>query len=481
MKTISHTTRFPFEVTCLTDVGNVVIKCHQGLRIFPERRIVCDAFVNEEPVIAKIFDRHADGEKQAQLEAGGIIELILRKVLTATIIHKGQSEDGRFSIIVYKKIADAQTIRDAWQQQKDEAIISQFVELLAQHHVAGVLHQDMHLNNFLLSAGRIYTLDTVDMDFHPQAITKQQGLQQLAQALSLFRVEKDEQIQKYLQQYLQLRDLSATTNDVDKVKSAMRISLLAQQHSYLKKIYRDCSEFISQKRFGWYYVYLRRLQSDQFEQFVHNPNAMFNPSTANMQKDGNTCTVISCQVDGHDVIIKRYNIKGVLHALKRLWRPTRASHSWRNAHMLTAVYGIPTAQPLALIEKRFGPLRLTSWFVMQHIEGVSAHELFNNNDLSLEMKRNYAEQLAAIFMRMARFQISHGDMKATNFLFKDEQFFLIDLDGMKQHDNAAAFQSSFRRDLQRFMKNWQHSAELTSMFIEVLAQDALRPCFQAPN
>jgi hypothetical protein len=57
-------------------------------------------------------------------------------------------------------------------------------------------------------------------------------------------------------------------------------------------------------------------------------------------------------VAGRTLVIKRYNIKGFAHWLKRFWRPSRAWHSWREGNRL-AFLGIATPKPLAVLEKRF--------------------------------------------------------------------------------------------------------------------------------
>ena len=51
--------------------------------------------------------------------------------------------------------------------------------------------------------------------------------------------------------------------------------------------------------------------------------------------------------------------------------------------------------------------------------------------------------------------ISHGDMKASNFLVAQDQVVVLDLDAMKQHKSAATARPRIRKDRARFLRNWQ--------------------------
>ena len=52
-------------------------------------------------------------------------------------------------------------------------------------------------------------------------------------------------------------------------------------------------------------------------------------------------------------------------------------------------------------------------------------------------------------------RVSHGDMKATNFIVTGETLQVIDLDAVKWHGSNKPFIKAYGGDLQRFMDNWQ--------------------------
>ncbi len=128
---------------------------------------------------------------------------------------------------------------------------------------------------------------------------------------------------------------------------------------FLGKTVRDCTLFAVEQTLTRFTAVLRR-QADALAALLPDPDAALD--SAVVLKDGGTCTVARIVVDERVLLLKRYNLKSLGHALNRCWRPTRAWHSWREAHRLQFL-GIPTPAPLALVEERIGPLRRRAWLV----------------------------------------------------------------------------------------------------------------------
>jgi tRNA A-37 threonylcarbamoyl transferase component Bud32 len=138
------------------------------------------------------------------------------------------------------------------------------------------------------------------------------------------------------------------------------------------------------------------------------------------------------------------------------------------------MHGIATAKPLALIENRFGPLRGAAWFIMQDVEGPSAYAFFRDPAVSRAEQAMIARQFAEILNIMRREQISHGDMKATNFVISHDRLVVLDLDALRQHRDKAGFERGFRRDLRRFFQNWRELPEVADLFREVFIAAGLQ-------
>ncbi|NND01008.1 MAG: serine/threonine protein kinase, partial [Gammaproteobacteria bacterium] len=81
--------------------------------------------------------------------------------------------------------------------------------------------------------------------------------------------------------------------------------------------------------------------------------------------------------------------------------------------------------------------------------------------------RQQAEVVSAlqgIFASMREHRLSHGDMKASNLLWLDNQLFLIDLDASRKHRTTLGWRLANHKDRKRFLKNWQSQPELLKLF-----------------
>ena len=180
-------------------------------------------------------------------------------------------------------------------------------------------------------------------------------------------------------------------------------------------------------------------------------------------KLGGSSTVAQIEHAGRSLVIKRYNIKGFFHWLKRFWRPSRAWHSWQEGNRLDFL-GIGTPRPLAIVERRTLWLRRGAYLVTEH---CSCEDIISRFRPYAEATGSAARpsdaELAALdqlFSAMLRERISHGDLKGTNVLWQDGRWLLIDLDAMQQHGSAHSFSGAYSRDRARFLRNWPQQSEL---------------------
>jgi tRNA A-37 threonylcarbamoyl transferase component Bud32 len=209
-------------------------------------------------------------------------------------------------------------------------------------------------------------------------------------------------------------------------------------------------------------VIARNALSPALEIILADPDSSF-PGKELALKNGNTCTVWVTRVDDLNLVIKRYNIKGLWHSLKLATRQGRAFTSWKNAHRLV-FYGIATPQPVALIKIKQDRLKPISYFISEHIDGVSAHEWFRDENVSKLQKVAMAEKIKQLFLQLAAQRISHGDLKASNILIADDRPVLIDLDAMQQRLNDTSFSKARKKDMRRFIRNWDDTPALQELF-----------------
>jgi tRNA A-37 threonylcarbamoyl transferase component Bud32 len=216
---------------------------------------------------------------------------------------------------------------------------------------------------------------------------------------------------------------------------------------FLGKTLRDCSQFAVHQTTCLFSSLVRKEQ-ESLSALLDAPDAAI--AQGEVFKDGGACTVARVEVGGRALVIKRYNLKNPLHALSRCWRPSRAWHSWLAGHRL-AFHGISTPTPLARIEERIGPLRRRAFLITEFCPG---DDLLRHLSPEREPDAAEAAAITAFFELLFRLRITHGDMKAKNFLWHDQRLVVIDLDSMIQHTAAFTFARAWRRDRARFLRNW---------------------------
>ena len=242
-----------------------------------------------------------------------------------------------------------------------------------------------------------------------------------------------------------------------------------RQRRFLKKVFRDCTQFKVTKSWSRFVALDRQANSPELQALIGNPDHYI--ETGQLLKDGNSATVAKVSLAGKAYVVKRYNLKSVAHWLTRFWRPSRAWVSWHNAQLL-CFYGIGTPQPLAMIEQRCGALRGKAYFITEHLAAGNALSFVEKVKDEPQALECLAEQFADLFAVMKLLRISHGDFKATNFLLDDGALSVIDLDSMSLHSTEQSHQKAFAKDQQRFMKNWSSDARVEAVMARALGNRA---------
>jgi tRNA A-37 threonylcarbamoyl transferase component Bud32 len=214
----------------------------------------------------------------------------------------------------------------------------------------------------------------------------------------------------------------------------------------------------------------RGVALSSIKEFFSQPDNWLDEST--LIKDGDTTTVALVVLQNVPLVLKRYNMVSVWHRLKRSIQPSRAMRCWHNALRLRAL-GIHTPKPVAVFERRWGPLRGTAYLLTDYIVGTRVSRYLAANP-ELEQTNKIVRAFKQLFTQLLKANICHGDTKADNFIWTDQQqLWAVDLDGMRYIANNKVFVQRFSKDLNRFIRNWQSKPEVLNEFlphIEILKQ-----------
>ncbi len=445
-----------------------------SLRRLPCRRLVSLAKWGDQEVVAKLFFGSSRAPKKWGNEVAGLQAFQRHGIVAPSILHAGTAENSTIYVVLLKYIADAESLDLVWRNcanNKDKiSLLSDVINILAEHHQAGLVQHDLHLNNFLYTKGTIYTLDAGDVENHGKSLARSASLSNVGLLFAQLLPENDRFVQPVLAAYMELRGWPCDSTAVEMVGEFIKHHRRKRTKKYLKKIFRQCTEFICLKDFSSYRVFRRDFASPELENLIKFPDESLSLPGTRILKKGNSSTVWLTSVGSVELVVKRYNIKGFWHGLKRALRRSRASISWENAHLLKT-HGVLTASPIALVEERFALFRRRAWFICEKLTGTDALQVLKEKEHDLDADSAEIGQLVELLRQMGDFKIAHGDMKATNIIFSDCGPALIDLDSMKQCRSSFFFKKPHKRDLVRFMQNWQDMPAIHKVFGRLLGKE----------
>ena len=108
--------------------------------------------------------------------------------------------------------------------------------------------------------------------------------------------------------------------------------------------------------------------------------------------------------------------------------------------------------------------------MFEGVDAVEQHKKLANMIVQYAHNIDAPENLLEPIETIAQAHVTHGDLKASNFLSSEGGPKIIDLDSMRDHDASPEFQSLLARDLRRFMKNWDEDQRLRNLFMELIEE-----------
>lgn len=427
---------------------------NQWLRVLPGQRYVALAQWQGRSVLAKLLvgPRAA---RQFQREQQGALALSAQGVDTPALLTAAESAQGAWLLFDY--LDGAQSLAEAWDavaheppfSDAQQQVLGEALGAIAQLHRVGLWQDDLHLDNLMRHAGRLYVIDGggVRIEMPGQALSRERVLANLGMFFAQLPAYLETVIEELLVHYLLVNGehalpLEALLKEIAKVRRW-------RLRDYLRKIGRDCSLFAVERGAGLLRA-VRRDALDTLAPVLADPDAAI--AAGESLKQGGSATVAGIAAGGQTWVIKRYNIKNLLHWLKRCWRPSRAWHSWVAGHHL-AQLGIATPAPVAVIERRRFWLRERAYLINAYSAGQDLFQLLGHEGHQPPPEA-VGEALQQLFSQLAAARISHGDLKATNLLWDSGRIALIDLDALQVHRCHASWRRAAAVDRARLIRNW---------------------------
>lgn len=437
------------------------LQFERWLRILPGKRLVGMAVWKGRAVLAKLFIANR-ARRHWQRELDGILALQQAQLPTPQLLASGELVGGGHYLLT-EFLSGSQDLQQCWDALEGDAVDNpqslqiqqQAIEMIAQMHAGGIAQADLHLANFLRHDSQLYVIDgdAIEAQQAGQRLDENVAQGNLALFFAQFEASQDVHMEALLAEYLAINPLPS----LNRQQVMQDIRRIRQQRldAFLDKTLRDCSQFAVKQGFSRFAAVLRS-EAGMLASLLAQPNAVFTGEP--LLKDGGSSTVTRTCIDGQELVVKRYNVKSLTHWLRRFWRPSRAWHSWQAGWRLHFL-GVATPQPLAMLERRFGPLRREAWLVTRYCPGQSVLQHLGASGTEIP-DSEFAVALQQCLGQLAQARISHGDFKATNLLWHEGKVWLIDLDAMRAHENEESWHQAWCKDRARFIRNWPAGSPL---------------------
>ena len=423
--------------------------CTKVLRLLPFKRLSLEANNANDHVVIKLFALHQKGIREFDKEKKGHHLASFAGISVPEILLTSEQIDGCLAI-VYKYIENTIHFTLGTEDIYLDRI-THLYDFLAKTHAYGIYQDDSHLGNFLLQGSNIYLIDlgsvVCEHQGIPLSVTK--SLANLSKLIVQFYSSEQDLLIQHIDLYFQARAWQPNDREMVQFYAQIDKAWNKRKKEYINKCYRNCTITTYEYRF----THELAFRTNFLESISINIHEKIEQLMlmGKVLKAGNSATVVLVNIDGLDYVIKRYNIKNIVHFLRRFWRPSRATISWKSANLLELI-GISTPRPLGFIEKRFGPFRVgVSYFISEYEETESLLKTYSKRPPT----KDELVKVSNLFKTLKKYKISHGDFKASNLLIDNQgNISLIDLDSMLEHKNNKLFLQAHDKDIKRFLRNW---------------------------
>ena len=417
------------------DKGGVRAICTAVLRAQPGRRLVLRATVDGRELVLKAFF----GPRAARdwtREQRGVETLRGSGVATPRLLGIGRG--GAARILAFEALDDARepSVRD----------VGKLLATLAQMHRGGIRQRDLHPGNFIVSGRRLFAIDGGSV-CKSRKLSSARRLADLARLLAHFPSGALGPLGRLTTAYGDAAGVALPKRALDDFDDRVARARRHRLRKFIAKTGRECTAFAVREEADRRVVVERGDEEAQLVQVIADPERAV--STGEPLKRGNTAVAIRCG----DFVVKRYNVKNRWHRRRQRLRGSRAFRAWRTGHGLRFA-GLATPRPRALIEMHRPEVGdAVAYLVVDHAEGERL-DLFVER-AGVDPVVNSA--LAGMFRAWRELHFAHGDTKASNFVIKDGDIHILDLDAAVFHRGTWRFARHHRRDCGRFLANWPNA------------------------
>ena len=362
----------PFTVIVQTSGGEFQVTATKLFKIAPNKRIVCSGKWGDKRIVMKFFLESRRTDHYFNKELKGLTALKRAGIRTPEIVFSGIVANSSIKVIATKEIWPASDMMSVWNNNKEYSIYAdlqkQIIQRIAVLHNAGLKQTDLHLGNFLISKNRIYTIDGdgVDVTSKGEPLSEELSLENLSILFGQFYPHLDKIAEKSLEYYAECRGWACDPELSNRLFTRLRPRIqkirAKKLKKYLRKSFRECSEFVHKKTRDTELVCDRKAYDSGLKKFIKNPDLFI--KKGKILIDENLSSIVQIDIDNTLYVVKTYNIKSFSLSFKKFLKKTRGRTLWHNAQLLKQL-GIQCPYPILFMEEYFGQFCLKSYFIVK--------------------------------------------------------------------------------------------------------------------
>ena len=211
---------------------------------------------------------------------------------------------------------------------------------------------------------------------------------------------------------------------------------------------KDSSEYLRGNEDSLRWIAKKKYLSKGLEEIILGINAYMEKGEIIKDEDGHK--IIRLNLNEEIFVIKKYQIKGSWHYLRKLFSQTRALTAWKASHWFNAA-GIKTFNIVAVLERYDSLTTTESYLISLNLPGERLDEV----DLNKRKEYLIENRLSSFFKRLKWIGFNHGDVKSSNFFLFNQELFVFDLDIARKRFLRSRVKNKIIKDQQRILKSFE--------------------------
>lgn len=228
-------------------------------------------------------------------------------------------------------------------------------------------------------------------------------------------------------------------------------------HSINANFFKENPDFIYRKDGQSLLICRTDYYTEDLNALLINPDDPFNKKK-HWIKDAQSRSILTWKICEKKYVIKRYNVSGWHHWFKQFipYSSSEALRSFYYSYLFDKM-DINSAKAIAVVEKRAGPFRTTSYQIMEHIKGMKGTDFFDDSKIpEIDYEKSIKETFA-IAKKLEHANFIHGDLTLRHLFYVEGIPYLIHLDSVRHYKSRNIFfkRKSQRKDLDVLAGNFQ--------------------------